>query len=87
MLTTPEKIEAWEKVLESLEEIDKQTHHFIPYYAYGDNEAACEMSHRIDKINESAQEATAFIQTKIDELKLQLKGKSNSHPNNQRRSK
>ena len=73
MLTTQEKIGAWEKVLESLEGIDDQTHHFIPYYTYGNNEAACEMSHRLDKINELAQKEIAFIQGfiqgKIDELK------------------
>lgn len=35
---------------EVLEQIARLAQHYIPYYAYGDNEAACEMSHRLEKI-------------------------------------
>lgn len=36
--------------LESLRMIDDLTHHNIPQYAYGDNEAACELAQRLEKI-------------------------------------
>lgn len=31
-------------------ELEKQTSHGIPFYAYGDNQVAVEMSHRLDAI-------------------------------------
>jgi len=36
--------------LELLTQILELSNHEIPYYAYGDNEAACEMSERLNKI-------------------------------------
>lgn len=35
---------------DELHSIAELTNHCIPFYAYGDNEAACEMSHRLQEI-------------------------------------
>lgn len=32
--------------------IFKMANHHIPYYAYGDNEAACDLAHRLQQIAE-----------------------------------
>jgi len=37
-------------MLFELEEIKKRAKHAIPFYAYGDNEAAVDMSHRLEDI-------------------------------------
>jgi len=36
-------------------EIVKLSDHCIPFYAYGDNEAACDMSHRLQQITKVAE--------------------------------
>jgi len=38
-------------ILTKLEEMQKETHHGIPFYAYGDNQAGCEFSNRLDLID------------------------------------
>lgn len=39
---------AW--LADGLMEIVKQANHCIPFYAYDDNEAACDMSHRLEEV-------------------------------------
>ena len=39
-----------EDLKERLEQIYELSRHFIPVYAYGDNQAACEMAGRLHKI-------------------------------------
>jgi len=39
------------ETLSLLEEIESESAHYIPFYAYGDNEAACEMAGRLDRIS------------------------------------
>ena len=45
-----EQNEKPEGQLDALEEIKTLTAHNIPYYGYGDNEAACELADRLSKI-------------------------------------
>lgn len=40
---------------DELMEIVKQANHCIPFYAYGDNEVACDMSHRLEEITRLAE--------------------------------
>ncbi|MBK9067306.1 MAG: hypothetical protein IPL76_10565 [Gemmatimonadetes bacterium] len=42
--------ERGERMEEALGEIERKAAHFIPFYAYGDNEAACDMSDRLSEI-------------------------------------
>lgn len=41
-------------MLFELEEIRNRAKHAIPFYAYGDNEAAVDMSHRLEDIAQMA---------------------------------
>jgi hypothetical protein len=42
------------ELTEALDEIAHDAQHNIPYYAYGDNQAACEMADRLSRIREKA---------------------------------
>ena len=44
---------AW--LADGLMEIVKLADHCIPFYAYGDNEAACDMSHRLEQVTKLAE--------------------------------
>jgi len=44
-----------------LEDIAHIADHQIPYYAYGDNEAACEMSSRLKEIYDKAMQNPKLI--------------------------
>jgi hypothetical protein len=44
-----------ELLADGLMEIVKLADHCIPFYAYGDNEAACDMSHRLQQITKAAE--------------------------------
>ncbi len=43
-----------EDLKERFDQIYKLSRHFIPVYAYGDNEAACEMAARLRNIEDLA---------------------------------
>ena len=43
-------IEELREVKDALDEISKASKHEIPHYAYGDNEAACDMASRLNSI-------------------------------------
>ena len=34
----------------TIDKIKEETNHYIPFYAYGDNEAACNMNERLNSI-------------------------------------
>lgn len=38
------------ETLQLLDGIENDANHGIPFYAYGDNEAACDMAHRLESI-------------------------------------
>jgi hypothetical protein len=49
--SSPRQVETLVRQLpEALEEIKALTEHNIPYYGYGDNEAACELANRLAEI-------------------------------------
>ncbi len=48
-------------ILHKLEEIWSKTDHNIPFYAYGDNEAACALADRLEQINGLCQDLTEMI--------------------------
>ena len=46
-----------EEIVSIFEDIANKANHQIPYYAYGDNEAACDMSRRLSEIYDQAMQA------------------------------
>jgi hypothetical protein len=44
---------------EELREIEKEAGHGIPFYAYGDSEAGCDLAHRLTSIFNRAEAALA----------------------------
>ena len=48
--TSARKASELSDLLDALDSIIETTNHQIPYYAYGDNEAACEMAARLANI-------------------------------------
>ncbi len=53
-------------IIHKLKEIQLKTLHDIPFYAYGDNEAACAMSNRLEEIEGLCQ---VFIEDTLNEQK------------------
>lgn len=53
-----------EGVCDILDDIAKTANHQIPFYAYGDNEAACDMSDRLQEIYEKAIQHIRDVNTK-----------------------
>lgn len=55
-----------EVICNVLEDIAKTADHQIPFYAYGDNEAACDMSDRLQEIYEKAMQHRRDILNVLD---------------------
>ncbi|KKM64656.1 hypothetical protein LCGC14_1499240 [marine sediment metagenome] len=60
-----------------LNEIMQTADHQIPYYAYGDNQAACDMSHRLETIYNTIPDILQEFNEKQNNLKRFGKHDSN----------
>lgn len=59
-------LESW---LGALQDIRRMAWHCIPHYAYGDNEAACDMANRLEWIEQHVEELTAQVVAEADKLR------------------